>query len=161
MYHCDIYRGWTRNTYRGQKRKGGGGRNYTFCPICMKNRCRNTTLSSFLLKYRGRNTRSLRFHTWGCSSVAENIPYFRENFIIPGTRSGPTLKSLPILGKLAFQNRPCRAPSHLPKSSINDVTNMVKKLVTKYGQPERMKWRSYVTPCSKDDQISSFLPWAP
>ena len=39
-------------TLRGSKK---GGRNYTFCPILMKNRGRNTTFSSFLLKYRGRN----------------------------------------------------------------------------------------------------------
>ena len=39
-------------TLRGSKK---GGRNYTFCPIFMKNRGRNTTFSSFLLKYRGRN----------------------------------------------------------------------------------------------------------
>ena len=37
---------------RGSKK---GGRNYTFCPISMKNEGRNTTFSSFLLKYRGRN----------------------------------------------------------------------------------------------------------
>ena len=41
----------TRNATRVKK----GGRNYTFCPILMKNRGRNTTFSSFLLKYRGRN----------------------------------------------------------------------------------------------------------
>ena len=39
-------------TLQGSKK---GGRNYTFCPILMKNRGRNTTFSSFLLKYRGRN----------------------------------------------------------------------------------------------------------
>ena len=42
----------TRNATRVKK----GGRNYTFCPILMKNRGRNTTFSSFLLKYRGQNT---------------------------------------------------------------------------------------------------------
>ena len=39
-------------TLQGSKKEG---RNYTFCPILMKNRGRNTTFSSFLLKYRGRN----------------------------------------------------------------------------------------------------------
>ena len=42
----------TRNATRVKK----GGRNYTFCPILMKNRGRNMTFSSFLLKYRGQNT---------------------------------------------------------------------------------------------------------
>ena len=42
----------TRNATRVKK----GCRNYTFCPILMKNRGRNTTFSSFLLKYRGQNT---------------------------------------------------------------------------------------------------------
>ena len=37
----------------------------------------------------------------------------------------------------------------------------IAKFVTKYGHPEMMKWRSFVTPCSKGDQISSFLPWVP
>ena len=36
----------TQNATRVKK----GGRNYTFCPILMKNRGRNTTFSSFLLK---------------------------------------------------------------------------------------------------------------
>ena len=52
---------------------------------------------------------------------SENIPYFRENVIIPGTWSGPDyeitpyfreiwwMKSHPILGKMALQNRPCKA----------------------------------------------------
>ena len=43
-----------RSGYKGKK-KGGGGQNYTFCPILLKKRGRNTTFSSFLLKYRGRN----------------------------------------------------------------------------------------------------------
>ena len=42
----------TRNATRVKK----GGRNYTFCPILMKNRGRNTTFSSFMLKYKGQNT---------------------------------------------------------------------------------------------------------
>ena len=42
----------TRNATRVKK----GGRNYTFCPILMKNRGQNTTFSSILLKYRGQNT---------------------------------------------------------------------------------------------------------
>ena len=29
----------------------------------------------------------------------------------------------------------------------------VAKFVTIYGHPERMKWRSFVTPCSKRDQM--------
>ena len=46
----------TWNTTWVKKKRGGGGgrRNYTFCPIFMKNRGRNT-FSSFLLKYRVRN----------------------------------------------------------------------------------------------------------
>ena len=42
----------TRHAARVKK----GGRNYTFCPILMKNRGRNTTFSTFVLKYRGQNT---------------------------------------------------------------------------------------------------------
>ena len=42
----------TRNATRVKK----GGRNYTFCPLFMKNMGRNTTFSLFLLKYRGQNT---------------------------------------------------------------------------------------------------------
>ena len=30
----------------------------------------------------------------------------------------------------------------------------IAKFVTKYGHPERMEWRCFVTPCSKGDQIS-------
>ena len=34
----------------------------------------------------------------GKAGLCQNIPYFRENFIIPGTRSD-LMKSYPILGK--------------------------------------------------------------
>ena len=47
-----AHRPSTRNATRVKK----GGRNYTFCPILMRNRGRNTTFSTFLLKYRGQNT---------------------------------------------------------------------------------------------------------
>ena len=57
---------------------------------------------------------------------SENMPHFGENVIIPGTQSSPDSEIIPItkiipyfrdiwwihtliLGKLVFQNRPCRA----------------------------------------------------
>ena len=57
------HRPLTRNATTVKKIK-----NYTFCPILIKNRGRNTTFSSFLLKYRGRNYKNFP-ETWKLSAL--------------------------------------------------------------------------------------------
>ena len=96
-----------------------GGRNYTFCPIFMKNRGRNTTFFSFLLKYRGRNYTNFP-ETWNggayrwrlrdCSNSSALAMELLQSYTQPS-----------ICGNLHIVSNPHRSSSYLHNDNFNNT----------------------------------------